>query len=139
MATTRLKSFQARLFGRLAAEVEYQPFVENPANVNQTTREIIDDEAAYPTSVTLQALIDYQPTEASRHALGLKEDVDAMLTILASDCEERGVTITTKDRFQLQGKGPFYVTKVAANQQSGDEHLSYAVALVRTAGGHRNR
>lgn len=139
MASTQLKAMQTRLHARQGTDVEYQQFVADPGNVNQTTNEIVDNEAAYPSSVTLKALITYNPSDAQRHALGLKDDVGAIIMVLADECSEKSITITVKDRFILPDGGPYYVDKIAADQQSGDEFLSYQVALMRKSGGRRNR
>lgn len=139
MTFQALKTNQANLFERIGAEVSYQKFNDSPGNVD-ALGDIIDQEASYPNSVTLKAIIEYAPSMAMRSKLGLSEDVLATMELLTSELDEKGVTVTTADRFILPDSSkPYYVDKVAPQQQLENEFLTYLIALTRKRGGKRNR
>jgi len=139
MATARLAANQAALLKQIGTLVTYQPFVETSGNVNALTKEVIDSEACYPTSISLHALIEYSPSEATRQRLGLSEDVVALLTLLIEECAQMNAVVDSAGRFFINDTMPYYVTKVAQAQQSGDEFLTLEVAITRKVGGKRNR
>lgn len=140
MATALLASQQAALLKRIGTLVTYQPFVEGTGNVNLVTRDIIDVEACYPTSISLHALIEYSPSEATRKRLGLEEDVVAVLTLLVEECTQMSAVVNSAGRFFIAGDAaPFYVTKTAPAQQSADVFLTLEVGVTRKTGGQRNR
>jgi len=138
MATARLAANQAALLKQIGTLVTYQPFVETSGNVNQLTKEVIDSEACYPTSISLHALIEYSPSEATRQRLGLSEDVVAILTLLVDECEQMSAVVNSAGRFVIDGQ-TYYVTKVVPSQQLGGEFLTYEVGVTRKTGGQRNR
>ncbi len=127
---------------RSGTDVIYQPFVANPANATANTKEVIDEEAAYPSTAhqTIKALIELAPSQAMRLKLGLSEDVAAVLTVTQFDINRLALTITTKDRFRLPGYDkPFYVDKITPTMQSRGRWFAQLIALTKKQGGLRNR
>lgn len=127
---------------RSGTDVIYQPFVANPANATANTKEVIDEEAAYPSTAhqTIKALIELAPSQAMRMKLGLSADVVAVLIVTEFDAARLAITITTKDRFLLPGyEKPFYVDKIFPHMQSRGRWYAHQVVLTKKAGGLRNR
>ncbi|MCK9568844.1 hypothetical protein M0R72_07885 [Candidatus Pacearchaeota archaeon] len=140
MATARLAAQQAALLKRTGTLVTYQPFVEVAGNTNTLTKEVIAVETAYPTSISLHALIEYSPSEATRKRLGLEEDAVAILTLLVEECTQMSAVVNSAGRFFIAGDAaPFYVTKTAPAQQSANVFLTLEVGVTRKVGGQRNR
>ena len=140
MATARLAANQATLLKRIGTLVTYQPFIDVAGNTNALTKEVIDPEACYPTSISLHALIEYSPSEATRKRLGLSEDVVALLTLLTEECDQQSAVVDSSGRFYITGDTkPYYVTSATPAQQSADEFLTLEIAITRKVGGKRNR
>jgi len=98
----------------------------------------LDESAAYATTpVSIPALVDFSPSEATRRSIGLEIDFDAALTVTTEHLNAESITLKIGDAFILPNQtDKYYVTRIVQRSQTETGFLTYLVALSHRVGRH---
>lgn len=107
----------------LAGTVQVKKFTTTVAN--SIYKESTSKQFLAPISI--QAIIEVNPSAKSMMAQGLQVEVDVLLTVSASDLTAINLTITTDDRIVVQGK-EYNVYSVSPKSFVHNTPISYSIA-----------
>lgn len=116
--------------------VQYIAFDKESA-VDELTGDI-DESVAYDedASISLPALIDFQPSKAMREKIGPDIDFNAVVVLSAEHVEEKGIALKVGDAFILPVESDkYYVQKIIKERQAGKVFIGYLLAVGRNIGG----
>jgi len=137
MPTPFLKDRYGTFFGEVAGltTVSYYAFTEG-GGIDELTGDIVDESQAYSgTSVSLSALITFNPSQAVREKIGLEIEFDSLVRLSQQQLAEKSVTVKIGDAFVLPGDSQWHYTKkVVLGKQAEDGFLDLIVAVKRGVG-----